>query len=306
MAKISGDNDTSDLPPMAALIALEAVGKWGSFSEAARRLGSTQPAISQQIAKLEAYCGEKLCQRAARGAQLTAPGRTLFLAVSSGLASVRQALTAMREARAWPTVTIATDFALAAMWLMPRLDRLKSAFPHLDLKLITGQFSSETPNLSADIAVLFGQAAPGRRLLFREKVYPVCAPGMARDQGAGDEDWVLRAPLIYLDEEGGSGRWCSWDDWLRGAGLALPRQARRLRVNTHTLAIQAAIAGQGVALGWNWLVQPLIEAGQLTRAHAYTFESPRGYFIWKLGRSGTVSDDLLEWLKSEASRASGR
>jgi len=174
------------------------------------------------------------------------------------------------------------------------------------LKLITGQFSGETPDLKADIAVLFGHAAPGRRLLFRERVFPVCAPSLARRQEGNDKEWILRLPFIYLDDEGGSGRWCSWDDWLRGAKLALPRQARRLRVNTHTLAIQAAIAGQGVALGWNWLVQPLIEIGQLVRAHRFTYESRRGYFIWKLGRGGAIADELLAWLKTEASRGAGR
>jgi DNA-binding transcriptional LysR family regulator len=306
MANIRDDNVGTSLPPMSALIALEAVGRWGSFSEAARRLGSTQPAISQQIAKLESYCGERLFQRAAKGAILTEAGKALFTAISSGLTDLRTAFAAMRESRAGPTVTIATDFALAALWMMPRLDRLKAAFPQLDLKLMTGQFSSETPNLAGDIAVLFGYAAPGRRLLFRERVYPVCAPSLMRRYDSGDGDGVLRAPLIYLDDEGGSGRWCSWEDWLKGAGIAVPRQARRLRVNTHTLAIQAAIAGQGVALGWNWLVQPLIEVGQLARAHAYTYESRRGYFIWKMGRGGAVSDELLAWLKTEAIAGSKR
>ena len=291
---------------MSALLALEAVGKWGSFSEAARRLGSTQPAISQQIAKLEAYCGEQLCIRAVKGTRLTDSGRALFGAVTSGLGAMRAGLAAMRQARAGPTVTIATDFALAGLWLMPRMDRLKAAFPQLDLKLITGQFSGETPDLKADIAVLFGHAAAGRRLLFREKVYPVCAPSLARRHEGQEKDWIVRTHFIYLDDEGGSGRWCSWDDWLKGAGLQGNRQARKLRVNTHTLAIQAAIAGQGVALGWHWLVQPLIDNGQLVRANAFTYESRRGYFIWKLGRGSAIADELLAWLKTEASKGAGR
>jgi DNA-binding transcriptional LysR family regulator len=306
MTTISDDDVGPDLPPMAALLALEAVGKWGSFSEAARRLGSTQPAISQQIAKLEAYCGEQLCTRGVRGARLTDSGRALFGAVTSGLSSMRMGLSAMRLARAGPTVTIATDFALASLWLMPRMDRLKAAFPELDLKLLTGQFSGETLDLKADLAVLFGHSAPGRRLLFRERVYPVCSPSLARRHESADKDWILRVPFIYLDDEGGSGRWCSWDDWLKGAGLQGQRQARRLRVNTHTLAIQAAIAGQGVALGWNWLVQPLIDNGQLVRAHTFTFESRRSYFIWKLGRGGAIADGLLAWFKTEASRGPRR
>lgn len=300
MVYISDANGTKELPALPALEALEAVGKWGSFSEAARRLGTTQPAISQHIARLEAAAGCRLCERDRRGAELTEAGRQLFAAISQGLQAIRDGLREVKPNEHSQTVSIATDFALAALWLMPRLDKLKRRFPKIDLKVITGQLSGETPDLHADIAILFSRPERGRKLLFQERVFPVCAPSLMKQFDTGDPDWCLSAPLIYLDDEGGSGRWCSWEDWFAAAGVQQRPRQQRLRVNNHTLAIQAAVAGQGVALGWSQLVQPMIGSGHLARAHATDYQSRRGYFMWKIGRGTELSRNVLAWLKQEA------
>ena len=314
MNDISKTNIPGDLPPLAALPAFEAAARFGSFSKAAQHLGTSQPAISQQIRQLEAALGQKLFQRRSQGVALTPAGEELRQAVETGFQALRQVTQALRQPAIRAEVTVATDFAFAAYWLLPRLERFKAVMPAVDVRILTAQHVDDLGSASADIAILFGKApAASRRnrgrLLFAEKVYPVCAPTYVCGPLRGKPDWMAETVLLHLDDMPASSapdrrseRWFTWADWLREAQCDEKLRGRQLRFNNYTLVLQAAIAGQGLALGWAPLVEPLIAAGQLRRAHHHVSQSPRGYFLSRTDRQNPSADAFIDWLQREAAK----
>jgi LysR family transcriptional regulator, glycine cleavage system transcriptional activator len=332
MADISKSNISSTLPPLATLPAFEAAARFGSFSKAAQHLGSSQPAISQQIRQLEAAVGRKLFQRKSQGVGLTPAGEELLQAVRTGFAALRQTMASLRQPARRAELTVATDFAFAAYWLLPRLAAFKHRMPEVDVRILTAQHVDDLGDAAADVAILFGTGPAHRdagsrhggklhggrlRPLFAETVYPVCAPAYPRGAVQGRPDWLAEATLLNLDDLAAlpqnppaasnrrAERWFTWADWLRDAEVAKPMRGPQLHFNNYTLVLQAAMAGQGIALGWAPLVEPLIASDQLQRAHHHACRSSRGYFLSRADRHqvSAVVDDFVTWLQAEAAVA---
>ena len=324
MSDIRIPNTKTSLPPLSALPAFEAAARFGSFSKAGQELNASQPAISQQIRQLEEAVGQPLFRRKSQGVALTPAGEDLLQAVRTGFDALREVMARLRQPQQRLDLTVATDFAFAAYWLLPRLDRFKAEMPQVDVRILTAQHVDDLGGANADIAILFGDRAAAQRrggkrqvaagartavLLFAEGVFPVCAPSYAGGTAQGRPDWLGHATLLHLDDVVADSsqparrtdRWLRWSDWLQAAGVTVPMQGPQLRFNNYTLVLQAAIAGQGVALGWTPLVEPLISAGQLRPAHRHVSRSGRGYFASLRSATATpASSAFLDWLTRES------
>lgn len=328
MSDISIPNIKTALPPLSALPAFEAAARFGSFSKAAHELHASQPAISQQIRQLEEAVGQPLFRRKSQGVVLTPAGEDLLQAVQTGFDALREVMSRLRQPQQRLDLTVATDFAFAAYWLLPRLDRFKAEMPLVDVRILTAQHVDDLGGANADIAILFGdrtatlQRVDKRKsrnakdapavLLFAEGVFPVCAPSYPCGTMQGRPDWLCDATLLHLDDVAagaaqrarGADRWLRWPDWLQAAGVSVPMRGPQLRFNNYTLVLQAAIAGQGVALGWTPLVEPLLAAGQLRRAHRQVSRSGRGYLAsLRPGVATPASSAFLDWLTRESAVA---
>ena len=121
----------------------EAAARHRSFTAAALELGTTQPAISQQLKRLESRLGIRLFDRIYRGIALTEAGLGLFLQVQAGLQQIDAGLQALSAQPAREVLQVATDFAFAAYWLMPRLPRFHAAYPQIDVSLLTRERSHD-------------------------------------------------------------------------------------------------------------------------------------------------------------------
>ena len=302
---------TKTLPPAQCLIAFEAAARHLSFTRAARELGMTQPAISHQVRRLERHLGVALFRRLYRGVALTPEGQQLFEAVQKGFALVSETVVRIRGPQRHGRINVGTDFGFAAFWLLPRLPAFRALHPNIDVRIVTAQKAFDLRADPVDVAVVFG-GSPHRhgaaRLLFAEEAFPVCSPRWLAERPAlrTAED-LLAQPLLHLDDEG-EDRWFNWRTWLREAGLDSAPPDPRLSFDNYTLLIQAAIAGQGVALGWAFLVDHLIERGLLASALRLSFASSRGYFVLLPADRAPRPEALAfrDWLFSEQAGAPPR
>jgi LysR family transcriptional regulator, glycine cleavage system transcriptional activator len=302
-----------DLPPLQSLVVFEAAARHLSFTQAARELGTSQPAVSHQVRRLEAYLGVALFQRLYRRVALTPEGRQLFDAVETGLGTMMDAVSRLRSPKRHARIDVATDFGFAAFWLLPRLPLFRERYPAIDVRIITSQREFELRTDPVDVAIVFGAGKHphgAATRLFAEEVYPVCSPRHLEGQPAirAARDLVTR-PLLHLEDDGrvsgGGDRWFNWRSWLRAAGIDSAPNDPRLSFDNYTLLIQAAIAGQGIALGWASLVDHLIRKGQLVRALDLSFTTRRGYFLL-LPMDRTPTPDSLafhDWVLSEQTSA---
>lgn len=180
----------ADLQPELSLDLLrvfEAAARHLSFTAAAVELGTTQPAVSQQIQRLEKQLATRLFDRVYRGIELTDSGRLLFVHVQDGLRAINLGLEAVGARAQHEVLQVATDFAIAAYWLMPRLHRFHEAHPEIDVSLVTSDRTMNMLRSEIDVAIAFGDGRfkhGDALLLFREEVFPICSPRLLKDQAA--------------------------------------------------------------------------------------------------------------------------
>jgi putative choline sulfate-utilization transcription factor len=275
----------------------DVVARHRNLSRAAAALGMTQPALSYRIKQMEALLGVQLFRRRPRGLELTSEGETLQTAVRQGLERLDEAVQAIRRRARTPTVRLATDFAFAAFRLMPRVPEFRRANPEIDVQIVASQSLAPGIEADVDLAVLFGDRddfaasfAGDLRLLLPERATAVCTPGFLARFGPFERlEQLLAVPLVHLEGDSGE-RWFTWPSWFAQAGVTYRPAASSLSFNTYTLAIQAVLAEQGVALGWAGLVDDLIASGALVQACDATLGSRRGY--WLLRPDGALAPEV--------------
>ncbi|MCB1652630.1 MAG: LysR family transcriptional regulator [Pseudomonadales bacterium] len=282
----------------------EAAARHRSFTAAALELGTTQPAVSQQLKRLESRLGIRLFDRIYRGIALTEAGLALFLQVQAGLQQIDAGLQALSEQPDREVLQVATDFAFAAYWLMPRLPRFHAAWPQIDVSLVTRERSHDALQGDIDVGVLFGQGRFSQgesRWLFNEEVFPVCSPHLLAGQTLPLSARAMGDfPLLQLRGEHAR----QWFDWYRlfdALKLGPPPAPGQLRFDNYTLLIQAAIAGQGMAIGWKHLVDNLLEQGVLCRPFAESAQSASGYYavMPQRKRRNWLAQVFVDWMLAE-------
>lgn len=265
------------LPPLRLLVVFEALARAGSFRKAAAELNVTQPAISQALKALEDHIGVLLLDRSTRPASITVAGRILESAVLEGLGRVSDAVEQIRALRgvAQRSVTIACSIGTATYWLMPRLAGFYTAQPAIAVNVLTTPESPES-NVDADMLIRYGRGnwSEGQAIkLFDERIIPVCSP-LLRDQVA--REGLASATLLHVISEDRS--WLGWRNYLERVGLPDHRGQNRYFTN-FVQATQAALAGQGVMLGWESNAGDLLREGRLVVANQLPLEADDAFFL---------------------------
>lgn len=286
------------------LRAFEVAARLRSFTAAAIELGTTQPAVSQQIKRLEEKLATRLFDRIYRGIELTEAGEILFSHVQAGLQSIDSGLIAITEQRQHEVLQVATDFAFAAYWLMPRLHRFHKVNPDVDVSLVTSERTHSMLRADIDVAVLFGDGRFKQgesHWLFSEEVFPVCSPQLIAGRQTPLSNEALRdLPLLHLRGES-INNWFDWAGVFRALDIPQAPAPGQLRFDNYTLLIQAAIGGQGIAIGWKHLVDDLLDQGLLCRPIAGSAISGHGYYVVLPQRKRRVQivQQFMDWLASE-------
>jgi DNA-binding transcriptional LysR family regulator len=289
-------------------LAFEACCRLGSMSAAARELAVSQPAVSQRLQRLETHLGLALFDRSSRGLSLTAAGRDYREAVRVALDALEAAGAGLRSDADRRTIRILTNFGFAQFWLMPRLARLRAAFPQALLQLTTSDRDQDLADIDCDLAIRFGIGAwPGWtvEMLFAEEAFPVCAPAYLAEHGTLRPGEVsaaelVRENLLHMDEV--SDRWLTWPTWLKACGETRPTSRPSLLYNSYSLLLQAALAGEGIALGWRGLVDPFLASGALVQLMPGLRRETRGYHLgFRPGQTTRkpLVKEIAAWLVAE-------
>ncbi|MCW1840517.1 LysR substrate-binding domain-containing protein [Prosthecomicrobium hirschii] len=285
------------LPAMAVF---EAAGRLSSFTRAGRELGISQESVSYAIRKLEQEIGRPLFERGHRQVALTPTGRELHDHVGMGLGHVRRAFEALQPARERDgLVTLSCSTAFVRYWLLPRLAEFQADLPAIDLRLQTTDRDLDIAAEGVDLGIRYGSGIFGHyesAVFAPEVIYPVASPRLTEKSGE-PMPWSLAtlatAPLIHLEEPV---RPCSdWFDFARDTGMPpIPRSG--LKLNDYSLVLQAALEGQGVALGWHHLVDSLIASGFLVRPVAEDWRTVVDYCVVWSGPLGPAARSVRDWL----------
>lgn len=291
------------LPPLSRLRPFDAAARHESFSLAAAELGMTQTAVSKQIGLLEREIGTALFERRNRAVFLTDAGRRLGRVVGVALSDVAAEIAVLRGSRRSEELVLHCQLCEAFYWLMPRLARFHERHPGMELRVVSTLNPLTQAQESFDVAIqTTGRAYGSARLAFTaaDEIFPVCAPSLvtaSMDPIAPNR--LANFPL--LSHSVTPQDWMEWQEWFGQVGATLPKDARFVPFDSYPLALQAAVAGRGVALGWKRTTQDMIDEGKLVRPCSETVYRPQEISVFR----GTARDhhpdteSLLSWLSEE-------
>lgn len=295
--------DHRALPPLSRLAPFEAAARHESFTRAAAELGLTQTAVSKQVAALEADLGVKLFERRNRSVFLTDAGRDFGRVVGTALADISAEAARLRGGRQPGGLVLHCQLCEAFYWLMPRLSRFHEDHPGVELRVVSALAPLTAASEPFDVAIqTSGRPSGSARLAFTapDEVFPVAAPGLVegRPLPLAPEDLVSHPLLRHLVVPQD---WMDWPDWFSALGRPAPRPLRTIGLDSFPLVLQAAVAGQGIALGWRRTVAGLIDDGKLVRLCAETVVRPTELSVFRGSRRGShgETDALIAWLRKE-------
>jgi LysR family glycine cleavage system transcriptional activator len=294
------------LPPLSALRAFEAAARLQSFSKAADELSVTPAAISHQIAALEADLGVSLFRRLNRLVELTASARVLLPGLSEAFSGIQASVRRLRAHNDTGTLTVTASPSFAGKWLVQRLYRFREIAPEVDVRISASDEVVDLTRGDFDIAIRYGTGRyPGLtvELLLQNEVFPASSPELLRRGPSLDTPDDLRHHALIHDQAGERDPLVpTWSMWLKAAGARDVPASPGLSFSSNQLALEAAIAGHGVALAYSAIVAADLAAGRLVRLFSLALPDLFAYYV--VTAPGALERPKVrafrDWLRREA------
>ena len=301
------------LPSLDFLRGFEASGRLLSFTRAAAELHLTQSALSRQVAAIEDALGVPLFERRHRALRLTAEGAAFLHEITGHLQGIARAAESAGSARRAPGLTVTTTVSFASLWLIPRLPRFRATHPDVEVYVSADDRNVDLSRGEVDVAIRYvgreTKLPPDAVPMFGERMLPVVSPAVARDPRT-----PLKRPadlskhvLLHLDDPEGRVPWLNWPAWLAANGEPGLKPAGSLRFTVYDQVVQAAVGGQGVALGRLPLIAELLRDRRLVAPFSKRYDSERGYVALTAPHAGAREDvtAFVRWLDAEAAGVRG-
>ncbi|MGY5958662.1 LysR substrate-binding domain-containing protein [Kosakonia sp. BK9b] len=287
------------LPPLTAIRAFDAVARHASFKRAADEIGVTPTAISHQIRILEASLDQRLFTRSARAVTLTAAGEILFRASGNIFATLREAVDTIASVGQTAALTLSTTSNFLTNWLVPRLPSLQRQHPALELRLHSSTGLVDVRSGMADCAIRYSMQADeslDNTLLYRDHFVLVASPQLAL-QSLED---LAGLTLFHIENRHVPTPEPDWAHWKAAFGPVNLSVQSGIRFDDETHAIQAAIAGQGVLLASELLIQNALAQKLLRIAAPGKLPGGNYYFVTSHEKAQRQDvQQIKQWLQGE-------
>jgi LysR family glycine cleavage system transcriptional activator len=288
--------------PLNALRTFEAAARHQSFLKAADELAVTPGAVSRQIKALETELGLRLFERFNRAVRLTAAGEQLAAGVRQGLATMQAAVGEAQGARAGP-LAVSVMHSLAARWLVPRVHDFQQRYPDIQVMIAASDLPADLVRDRIDIAIRYSVEPPpgfAATRLIATRMFPVCSPRLLEVQALrnpGDLAQALLLSDVYVTPTE-----ATWRHWLEAAGAPEVDATQGLQFSNTYLAIEAALAGRGVALAQEAMVVDELAAGRLVRPFDTAIAGPHSHWILTLSEKADLPPirRFRNWLIAQA------
>ncbi|MGO2353732.1 MAG: transcriptional regulator GcvA [Marinomonas foliarum] len=291
--------------PLAGLGTFAIAARHLSFTKAAQEMHLTQGAVSQQIRQLEERLGLTLFVRYHRRLELTVAGARLAVQLNLSFTEINDLILELQEEETSNILTVSVMPSFATKWLIPRLGSLQEAYPDLQLRIQANDREVNFQRDRIDVAIVHSHVHSSKGYivpLMKDKVFPVCSPAFAHARSLSEANQLAQMSLLNDDSEWRfSSPYAEWEKWLLLANAKGVKPSRGISFNRGDLAVQAAVAGQGVALGRTPLVMDDIQQGRLMRPFTETLDEGHAYLFVcpEMQRQREPVQQLLRWLVTE-------
>lgn len=290
------------LPPVANLLAFEAVARRRSFAMAAAELHLTASAVSHQVSRLEAQLGVRLFERSAHGVRLSTAGEQYLSRVAGALSALSAATDDLRLGGR-NSLFVHSAPSIASLWLMPRLRDFAQAYPDISLNLSAAHTHSDFALGQADIDIRYGVPRWGDLVvepLFEERIVPLASPAFIREHRLKRIEQLLELPLIQSNVSV-----VQWPDWFNAYTDKRAPDRFPVRFDRAQMSLDAATQGLGVALESTTIAGGHLAEGRLRAV--FGLEKAirvKAHFVVYPERHAKrpVVEAFLAWVHGEAAR----
>lgn len=294
------------LPQLQRLAVFDAVARTGGFTAAAEDLHISQPAVSRHMAALAKELGFDIFERTGRSLTLTENGRALAEAIDASFLGIERSLSEVdAQSRAF---VMAIQPAIATSWIVPLLEQLETA-AQAEIRLRIFERPVELEGGDWDVAIVPGLGPWPEwesTMLFQEVVRPFASPTLAKELGLDEHSSpadLVAQNLMHIDPAARPNM--TWAEWFVEAGEVAELPEPRLVYNSYPTVIQEAIAGNGIALGWQHLLSNMMGRGLLLPVGPIVQRPQGGHHVcWHAGRSDHRHMAIRECLEAEIQTSS--
>jgi DNA-binding transcriptional LysR family regulator len=271
--------------PLEAFRVFDAAARAMNFSRAGRELNITQAAVSRRIKGLEDHLGATLFTRRGRNLALTPDGERLFQRVRATLEYLEESLEPFR-AGTGEIISIAASGSISHLWLGQRLRDFGKESPGISVRLLTTDVHSELASENNDLIIIYSTGEHPRwslTPLLKEVLVPIASPDYLSVRGLDPQALtaVDIAGLDLIDYERANAHWISFRQWFGHIGDPLKGKLPRPRLSfsTYIMAVEAALRGEGIALGSLGLIEEYLQSGALVTVGNDRVDSGFGYYL---------------------------
>lgn len=289
---------------MNSLAAFEASARLLSFTRAGQELLISREAVSRKIRILESHLGVKLFVRRYRSLELTPAGNEFQSVVTESLAGIVRSAAALRRLNQPSRIKVTATIAITSFWLTPRLPRFRAQHPEVEIHVNVSDEPIDMAAEGVDVGLRYGTGNwPGLEStwLFDVESFPVCSPGHLRAASPVESPPdLLEQTLLYLN--GPMHSLEDWTWWMEKFGVRIPASVRSLGFDSYANVVQAALDGQGFALGFSHILDDLLSQGLLVRPIDHT--CAKGHAVYLIVPGGMIltpnAGKFFDWIVGEA------
>ncbi len=296
------------LLPLNALRAFDAAARHMSFKLAADDLSVTPAAISQQIRSLEDFLGVELFRRTNRSLVLTEAAQLSLAPLKTAFEHMEEAVDIITDSKTSNVLKVSVSPSFASKWLVPRIANYYTRRPDAVVKISATMLLTDFKVEDTDIAIRYGLGNYDGLYVeefLRETIFPVCSPDLFKDGELDNTPCsILQHTIIHDDSTVEDESAPNWSMWLKAAGIDVPDGTPAMHFNNNALAIEAAVAGRGVALARSAIAEEDLKAGRLIKPFGEAVPINFAHHIVcpedKLKNERV--QEFIDWLRSETGK----
>jgi len=282
------------LRTFSGVLAFDAAARHGSLTLAAKELGRTQSAVSQQVKALEQQLGLSLFVRKPREISLTSAGRTLAKSVRASIEEVEATVTELSRTSDPHILRLTTYQSFSIHWLIPRLPSFSLKHPEIDVRIDAADQKYDLRTEDIDLAIRVGTPPVRATALLPETFLPLYAPSIAGGKPIEITDALQHRLLVHLSAK-------LWNEWFKLNGLDVQHPEIATGYSHSGLLVQAAIAGGGIALAPPVIAADSVYSGRLNYISGKPLLTGYEYYIESAEKNPPEKVRLFtEWVQGEA------
>jgi LysR family glycine cleavage system transcriptional activator len=264
------------IPPLSTLKAFEAAARLMSIKGAGDELHVSHAAVSRHIKNLERDLGHRLFERYYRRIALTAEGQIFLVGITGGLSQIERAVMQLRGSLRANKLVISVDPDFAGLWLVPRLAEFYAMVPNTQVEILAEKGANSLRSRRSDCAIQYAEAGSepeNGEALFRSRLFPVCAPGLLKKLPLRSPEDLKFHTLLH------DRTFTEWQEYFESCSLTLDVHVGSAIFSATALCLDAAVRGQGVAIGDDFLAAMYLSESRLVRPLDSALHSRNAYYF---------------------------